>query len=107
MMPRWALGLWQSRQRYETPKQSLDVVDGFRTRGIPFDNIVQDWFYWKEDSWGSHEFDPHRFPDPDEWVRDIHDQARAPHDLGVGQVLPRHEELRGDAHAGLPLPAAT
>ena len=72
MIPRWALGLWQSRQRYETSKQSLDVVDGFRARGIPFDNIVQDWFYWKEDSWGSHEFDPARFPDPDKWVRDIH-----------------------------------
>jgi alpha-D-xyloside xylohydrolase len=74
MIPRWALGLWQSRQRYETSKQSLDVVDGFRSRGIPFDNIVQDWFYWKEDSWGSHEFDPVRFPDPDKWVRDIHDR---------------------------------
>ena len=74
MLPRWALGLWQSRQRYETSKQSLDVVDGFRARGIPFDNIVQDWFYWKEDSWGSHEFDPVRFPDPEKWVRDIHDR---------------------------------
>jgi alpha-D-xyloside xylohydrolase len=72
MIPRWALGLWQSRQRYETAKQSLDVVDGFRSRGIPFDNIVQDWFYWKEDAWGSHEFDTARFPDPDKWVRDVH-----------------------------------
>jgi alpha-D-xyloside xylohydrolase len=72
MLPRWALGLWQSRQRYETSKQSLDVVDGFRKRGIPFDTIVQDWFYWKENAWGSQEFDPARFPDPDRWVRDIH-----------------------------------
>jgi alpha-D-xyloside xylohydrolase len=74
MIPRWALGLWQSRQRYETAKASLDVVDGFRSRGIPFDNIVQDWFYWKEDSWGSHEFDKTRFPDPDGWVRAIHEK---------------------------------
>ena len=72
MIPRWALGLWQSRQRYETAKQSLGVLDGFRSRGIPFDNIVQDWFYWKEDSWGSHEFDKSRFPDPDAWIRAIH-----------------------------------
>jgi len=72
MVPRWALGLWQSRQRYETAKQSLDVVDGFRSRSIPFDNIVQDWFYWKEDSWGSHEFDKLRFPDADGWIRSIH-----------------------------------
>jgi alpha-D-xyloside xylohydrolase len=74
MIPRWALGLWQSRQRYETAKASLDVVDGFRSRGIPFDNIVQDWFYWKEDTWGSHEFDKLRFPDPDGWVRKIHEK---------------------------------
>ena len=74
MIPRWALGLWQSRQRYETAKASLDVVNGFRSRGIPFDNIVQDWFYWKEDSWGSHEFDKVRFPDPDGWIRAIHEK---------------------------------
>ncbi len=72
MIPRWALGLWQSRQRYRTAQQSLDVVKGYRQRGIPFDNIVQDWFYWKEDSWGSHQFDPQRFPDPEQWIRDIH-----------------------------------
>ena len=30
LMPEWAFGLWQSRQRYETDQQSLDVVDEFR-----------------------------------------------------------------------------
>jgi hypothetical protein len=35
MMPRWAFGLWQSRQRYETQQQSLDVVDGFARAGSP------------------------------------------------------------------------
>lgn len=72
MMPIWAFGLWQSRQRYETQKASLDVVKGFRDRKIPFDTIVQDWMYWKEDSWGTHQFDPARFPDPDQWVKEIH-----------------------------------
>ncbi|HEX5322187.1 MAG TPA: TIM-barrel domain-containing protein [Capsulimonadaceae bacterium] len=72
MMPKWAFGLWQSRQRYETQQQSLDVVKGFRARHIPFDNIVQDWFYWPENAWGSHQFDPVRFPDPNSWIRQIH-----------------------------------
>jgi alpha-D-xyloside xylohydrolase len=72
MMPVWAFGLWQSRQRYKTAQESLDVIDGFRARGIPFDNIVQDWFYWKENAWGSHQFDPARFPDPEGWIRTIH-----------------------------------
>ena len=73
MMPAWAFGLWQSRERYETAQQSLDVVRGFRRRAIPFDNIVQDWRYWPEGTWGSHDFDRARFPDPDGWVRAIHD----------------------------------
>jgi alpha-D-xyloside xylohydrolase len=74
MVPIWAFGLWQSRQRYKTAQESLDVIDGFRSRGIPFDNIVQDWFYWKEEAWGSHQFDPTRFPDPESWIRSIHDK---------------------------------
>jgi alpha-D-xyloside xylohydrolase len=38
---------------------------------------VQDWFYWKADQWGSHQFDPARFPDPAGWIRDIHDKYHA------------------------------
>jgi len=78
MMPKWALGLWQSRQRYTSQEEILSVVREFRARKIPFDNIVLDWFYWKEDQWGSHEFDPARFPDPkgmvDQLHRDLHTQ---------------------------------
>ena len=74
LMPRWAFGLWQSRQRYETARQSLDVVAEYRRRGLPFDNIVQDWMYWRENAWGSHAFDPTRFPDPDAWIKSIHEQ---------------------------------
>ncbi len=73
MMPEWAFGLWQSRNRYETSQQSLDVVKGYRDRKIPLDNIVQDWMYWKDDAWGSHEFDPARYPDPTAWIKQIHD----------------------------------
>jgi alpha-D-xyloside xylohydrolase len=72
MLPNWSFGLWQSRQRYETADQSLDVVKEFRERKIPFDNIVQDWQYWRPDAWGSHQFDAARFPDPEGWIKDIH-----------------------------------
>jgi len=74
MLPEWSFGLWQSRQRYETAAQSLDVLDEFRRRAIPLDNIVQDWQYWPRDAWGSHQFDPQRFPDPVGWIKAIHDQ---------------------------------
>ena len=39
---------------------------------IPLDVIVQDWQYWPIDAWGSHQFDPARFPDPDAWIAAIH-----------------------------------
>jgi alpha-D-xyloside xylohydrolase len=74
MMPQWIFGLWQSRQRYETAQQSIDVVNEFRKRQSPFDNIVQDWQYWPPDAWGSHQFDPTRFPDPSAWLKTLHDQ---------------------------------
>ena len=73
MMPRWAYGLWQSRQRYETADQLLGVVKEYRARKLPLDNIVEDWRYWKDDSWGSHKFDETRFPDPTAMIDEFHD----------------------------------
>ena len=72
MMPQWAYGFWQSRQRYETQEQLLGVVREYRKRRIPLDNIVEDWFYWPQDQWGSHQFDKTRFPDPQGMVDEVH-----------------------------------
>ncbi len=72
LMPKWAYGFWQSRQRYETQDQLLGVVDEYRKRQWPLDNIVQDWFYWPQDQWGSHDFDKARFPDPKGMVDAVH-----------------------------------
>jgi len=52
LMPRWAYGFWQSRQRYETQDQLVGVLKQYRAEGIPIDTMVQDWFYWPEDQWG-------------------------------------------------------
>jgi alpha-D-xyloside xylohydrolase len=72
MLPKWAYGFWQSRQRYNNQDEVLGVVREYRRRGLPLDNIVQDWFYWKEDQWGSHEFDPARYPEPKRMIEEIH-----------------------------------
>jgi alpha-D-xyloside xylohydrolase len=77
MMPRWAYGFWQCREHYKTSQESLDVLDGYRSRKAPIDNIVQDWQYWKEAEWGSHAFDPSRYPDPNAWIKSIHDTYHA------------------------------
>ncbi len=73
MMPKWAMGFWQCRERYQTQEQLLSVVKEFRERKIPLDNIVQDWFYWEEDKWGSHDFDATRFPNPAGMVKELHE----------------------------------
>jgi len=65
IVPKWALGFWQSRERYKTEDEILSTVDEFRKRRIPIDNIVLDWNYWREPEWGSQEFDETRFPSPE------------------------------------------
>ena len=72
IMPKWAMGYWQSRERYKTQEEMLSTLKGFRDRHIPIDNIVLDWNHWPEDAWGSHEFDESRFPDPKAMVDSIH-----------------------------------
>jgi alpha-D-xyloside xylohydrolase len=72
VMPKWAMGFWQSRERYKTQDEIVGVLKEFRDRKIPIDNIVLDWNYWPENAWGSHEFDATRFPDPKGMVDAIH-----------------------------------
>ena len=72
IMPKWAMGFWQSRERYHTQDELLTTLAEFRERDIPIDNIVQDWSYWPVESWGDHEFDPERFPDPKGMVDSVH-----------------------------------
>lgn len=72
VMPKWAMGYWQSRERYKTQDEILATLKEFRARRIPIDNIVLDWSYWPEDAWGSHDFDTARFPDPQAMVDSIH-----------------------------------
>ena len=72
IMPKWAMGFWQSRERYKTQDEIVNTLKEFRRRQIPIDNIVLDWNYWPENAWGSHEFDKTRFPNPKAMVDSIH-----------------------------------
>jgi alpha-D-xyloside xylohydrolase len=77
LLPKWAYGFWQSCDHYQTQQESLEVLDQYRARRIPIDVIVQDWQYWPDGTWGSHQFDASRFPDPTGWIASIHDQYHA------------------------------
>ena len=72
VMPKWVLGFWQSRERYKTSDDIESTLKQFRTRHVPIDNIVQDWNYWTEDQWGSHEFEASRYPDPQAMLDSVH-----------------------------------
>ena len=72
VVPKWALGFWQSRERYKTSDELVSTLKYFREHHIPVDNIVQDWNYWEDDAWGSHEFDAARFPDPQAMLDNVH-----------------------------------
>lgn len=73
IMPKWAMGFWQSRERYKTQDELLGALKEYREREIPIDNIVLDWSYWPVDAWGSHDFDATRFPDPKAMIDSVHD----------------------------------
>lgn len=81
MLGKWAWGFWQCKERYTSQSELLGVVSQYRTLGIPIDGIIQDWQYWPAlnhstatGGWGSHEFDPARYPDPTGMMNTLHGQ---------------------------------
>lgn len=77
MLPLWAYGFFQSRERYKTQDESINVLKRYRELRVPIDVIIQDWRYWPEykgtdSAWNSQLFDPERFPRPKQWVDEIH-----------------------------------
>jgi alpha-D-xyloside xylohydrolase len=61
-MPEYGLGFWQCKLRYQTQDEILEVAREHKSRGLPMDVIVVDYFHWpKEGEW---KFDPTFWPDP-------------------------------------------
>jgi alpha-D-xyloside xylohydrolase len=71
--PKWALGYWQSKERYGSQQEWLDVASRYRESQEPIDNIVQDFLYWEPFPWGSNAFDPKRYPDPAAAIARLHE----------------------------------
>lgn len=74
MFGKWAYGLWQCKEHYHTQQELLDVAAEYRRKQIPLDAIVQDWYYWNPEPWGSHSFDPERYPDMAAAIKTLHEQ---------------------------------
>jgi alpha-D-xyloside xylohydrolase len=73
MLPRWAYGFWQCRERYTSGAQLVETVKEFRKRKIPLDVIVQDWQYWGKNGWGVPQFDTTNYSNPSGFIRELHD----------------------------------
>ena len=72
MLPRWAYGYIQSKERYASQQELVDTVRRFRESKIPLDLIVQDWQYWSPGRWGSMVPDPQRYPDIQAMTSSVH-----------------------------------
>jgi alpha-D-xyloside xylohydrolase len=73
LLPKWAFGYVQSKERYVNDREIVEVVREYRRRHIPLDVIVLDWKSWPNGSgWGQKSFDPIRFPDPADFIRQLH-----------------------------------
>ena len=67
--PDWVTGFWQSKLRYRSQQEILDVARGYRERGLPLSCIVIDFFAWSRQ--GEWEFDLGEWPDPEGLVREL------------------------------------
>jgi alpha-D-xyloside xylohydrolase len=72
MFAKSSYGFWQCRERYHNQKELLENAREMRKRKIPFDNIVQDWFYWPKKTKGP-EWDRKKYPNPDAMVKELKD----------------------------------
>ncbi|MCR5687419.1 MAG: glycoside hydrolase [Lachnospiraceae bacterium] len=104
MLPRWAFGYIQSRERYRTGKELEDTAKRFRDEDIPIDCIVQDWYSWREGLWGEKRFDRDRYPDLAATVRRLHDDNIRFMVSIWPNMSPDSENYREFAEAGKLLP---
>jgi alpha-D-xyloside xylohydrolase len=73
MFPLWTFGYWQSKERYKSQDELVDVVKKYRELGVPLDGIIQDWQYWGNNYlWNAMEFLNADFYNPQKMVDDVH-----------------------------------
>ena len=74
--PEWAAGFWQSKLRYESQEDLLEVAREYKKRGIPITAIVIDYIHWTEQ--GEWKIDPEYWPDPAAMCRELKEMKIEP-----------------------------
>ncbi len=76
VMPEYGTGFWQSKLRYRTQEEVLEVAKEYRRRGLPLSVLVIDFFHWTAQ--GDWKFDPKFWPDPEAMVRELREMGIEP-----------------------------
>lgn len=73
MFPLWTYGFFQSKERYKSQDELVNVVKKYRELKVPLDGIIQDWQYWGSNYlWNAMEFLNAEFPNPQKMLNDVH-----------------------------------
>ena len=70
ILPRWALGYIQCKNRYKNQNELLEIARGFRKRNIPGDVIIIDWNWFAK--FGDLSWLRRDWPEPTEMLNEIH-----------------------------------
>ena len=75
MLPLWTYGFHQSRERYKSQGELLEVVRKYRELGVPFDGIIQDWQYWGSNyTWNAMDFLNEEFAQAQRMIDEVHEK---------------------------------
>lgn len=72
---KWAYGFFQSKDRYKSAQELLDIAGKYRAEHVPLDTVIQDWFWWKcqgDPQYADSYLEPH--PGVPGALRELHDE---------------------------------
>ncbi len=75
LLPRWAYGYIQSREKYECQDELINIREEFAKRNIPVSGLVQDWMTWEKGKWGNKRLDKERYYDLHKAVEYLHEKG--------------------------------
>lgn len=74
MAPLWAYGFMQSRERYKSTDELLEVFRKYRAAKVPVDVMIQDWQYWGSNyTWNAMDFNAESFTNYRDMIKEVHD----------------------------------
>ncbi len=99
MMPEYAMGFWQSKLRYRTQEELLEVARRYAELGLPPGVLVIDFFHWPHQ--GDFRFDEKDWPDPEGMCAALRKMGIEPMVSVWPTVSPRSERYAEMAERGL------